>query len=87
MIHKSITGSTFLSILIISTPDKLEKCTGKIGWNLKQNNGTIIIKLKNEYNLVIDKLKEKKTTLRKSKKKNQVEIDILYKWMLEIGDE
>lgn len=76
-----------MSILIISTLDKLEKCTGKIGWNLKQNNGTIIIKLKNEYNLVIDKLKEKKTTLRKSKKKNQVEIDILYKWMLEIGDE
>lgn len=69
MIHKSITGSTFLSILIISTLDKLEKCTGKIGWNLKQNNGTIIIKLKNEYNLVVDKLKEKKTTLRKSKKK------------------
>lgn len=87
MIHKSITGSTFLSILIISTLDKLEKCTGKIGWNLKQNNGTIIIKLKNEYNLVVDKLKEKKTTLRKSKRKNQVEIDILYKWMLEIGDE
>lgn len=76
-----------MSILIISTLDKLEKCTGKIGWNLKQNNGTIIIKLKNEYNLVIDKLKEKKTTLRKSKRKNQVEIDILYKWMLEIGDE
>lgn len=76
-----------MSILIISTLDKLEKCTGKIGWNLKQNNGTIIIKLKNEYNLVVDRLKEKKTTLRKSKKKNQVEIDILYKWMLEIGDE
>lgn len=76
-----------MSILIISTLDKLEKCTGKIGWNLKQNNGTIIIKLKNEYNLVVDKLKEKKTTLRKSKRKNQVEIDILYKWMLEIGDE
>lgn len=58
-----------MSILIISTLDKLEKCTGKIGWNLKQNNGTIIIKLKNEYNLVVDKLKEKKTTLRKSKRK------------------